>query len=86
SNQSAPSKASAQHEAKARDKAADDWTARAFITVERALLILIAFMTLAATAIEIQTVIVNRTISLADILLMFLYLEVIGMIAVFYRG
>lgn len=63
-----------------------DWTARAFTTLERALLILIAFMTLAATAIEIQTVFVNRTISLADILLMFLYLEVIGMIAVFYRG
>ncbi|MEM9704494.1 MAG: phosphate-starvation-inducible PsiE family protein [Pseudomonadota bacterium] len=57
-----------------------------FSFVERGLLIVIALMTLAATAIEISTVISEGRIALADILLMFLYLEVIGMIAAFYEG
>ncbi|MEL7488022.1 MAG: phosphate-starvation-inducible PsiE family protein, partial [Pseudomonadota bacterium] len=43
-------------------------------------------MTLAATGVEMATVIEQRDVSLADILLMFLYLEVIGMIAAFYAG
>ncbi|MHA7871002.1 MAG: phosphate-starvation-inducible protein PsiE [Hyphococcus sp.] len=63
-----------------------DQAARGFVLVERLLLILIAVMTLFAAAMEIWTVIENRSVGLADILLMFLYLEVIGMIAVFYAG
>ncbi|MEM6899470.1 MAG: phosphate-starvation-inducible PsiE family protein [Pseudomonadota bacterium] len=58
----------------------------AFKLVERALLIATAFMTLAAAGIELGNVIAMRSVTLADILLMFLYLEVIGMIAAFYRG
>ncbi|MBX9746949.1 MAG: phosphate-starvation-inducible PsiE family protein [Hyphomonadaceae bacterium] len=57
-----------------------------FRLVERLLLILIAGLTLAAAGIELVRVYEARSVSLADILLMFLYLEVIGMIAVFYRG
>ncbi len=60
--------------------------ARAFQLIERALLVFIALMTLAAAGVEVITVWQNRSIGLADILLMFLYLEVIGMIAVFYEG
>jgi protein PsiE len=41
-------------------------------------------MTLGAVAFEIHTIYVAQIISLADILLMFLYLEVIGMVSVFY--
>jgi protein PsiE len=41
-------------------------------------------MTLGAVAFELHTVYLAQTINLADILLMFLYLEVIGMVAVFY--
>lgn len=63
-----------------------DQAARGFRFLERAFLILIALMTMAAAAIEMWTVFDNRSVSLADILLMFLYLEVIGMIAVFYEG
>ncbi len=66
-----------------------DSSARAlqgFSIVERVFLIVIALMTLGAAGVEIATVIANRSISLADILLMFLYLEVIGMIAAFYGG
>jgi protein PsiE len=59
---------------------------RSFRSIERALLVVIALMTLAAAGIEIQRVVANRTINLADILLMFLYTEVIGMIAGFYGG
>ncbi|MEM9898397.1 MAG: phosphate-starvation-inducible PsiE family protein [Pseudomonadota bacterium] len=59
---------------------------RAFTFVERGLLVLIALMTLAAAGVEIRTVWENQSIGLADILLMFLYLEVIGMIAAFYEG
>jgi protein PsiE len=57
-----------------------------FRGVERILLVVIALMTLGAAGIEINRVIVDRSITLADILLMFLYTEVIGMIAVFYGG
>jgi protein PsiE len=57
-----------------------------FRGVERVLLVVIALMTLGAAGIEINRVIVAQSINLADILLMFLYTEVIGMIAVFYGG
>lgn len=56
-----------------------------FTFIERALLVVIAVLTLAAAGIELARVYETRSVSLADILLMFLYLEVIGMIAVFYE-
>ncbi len=57
-----------------------------FRAIERLLLLMIVVMTLAAAAFEIQRVVVAQSVNLADILLMFLYAEVIGMIAVFYGG
>jgi protein PsiE len=54
--------------------------------LERGLLLLVAVMTLAAAGIEMWGVIEARSVDLADILLMFLYTEVIGMVAVFYTG
>lgn len=59
---------------------------RAFSLAEHALLIVIGIMTLAAAATEVWRVIQVREINLADILLMFLYTEVVGMIGVFYTG
>jgi protein PsiE len=59
---------------------------RGFRAIERSLLVVIAVMTLAAAAFEVQRVIMAQSVNLADILLMFLYTEVIGMIAVFYGG
>jgi len=64
----------------------NDRALKGFSVVERVFLIVIALMTLGAAGVEIATVVANRSISLADILLMFLYLEVIGMIAAFYGG
>ena len=59
---------------------------RALGAVEHALLIFVALMTLAATGMEIASLIERRTVGLGDILLMFLYTEVIAMVAVFYTG
>ncbi len=64
----------------------DSFAVRGFHLIEHILLILVALMTLAAAGIEVWGILAARTISLADILLMFLYTEVIGMIAVFYTG
>ncbi len=59
---------------------------RAFSLAEQLLLIVTAVMTFVAAGTEVVTVYQRGTINLADILLMFLYTEVIGMIAVFYTG
>ncbi len=59
---------------------------KAFKTVERLLLIVATIMTLIAAGTEVWSVYERGAIDLADILLMFLYTEVIGMIAVFYTG
>jgi protein PsiE len=55
-----------------------------FHFIERMLLIIVVVMTLGAVAFEMHTIYIAQVISLADILLMFLYLEVVGMVAVFY--
>jgi protein PsiE len=55
-----------------------------FHLIQRIILIIVVVMTLGAVAFEIQAIYLAQTISLADILLMFLYLEVVGMVAVFY--
>jgi protein PsiE len=57
-----------------------------FRLIERILLVIVALMTLVAAASEIHAVYEAWSIDLADILLMFLYTEVIGMVAVYYTG
>ncbi len=59
---------------------------RAFHLIERFLLITIALLTLGAVGLELTRVYVARTVTLADILQLFLYTEVVGMVAVFYTG
>lgn len=55
-----------------------------FQMIERILLIIVVLMTLVGVVFELRSLFIAQTVSLADILLMFLYLEVIGMVAVFY--
>jgi protein PsiE len=55
-----------------------------FHLIESLLLIIVVLMTLGGVGFEVLAVYNAQTIELADILLMFLYLEVIGMAAVFY--
>lgn len=59
---------------------------RGLHAIERLLLALVALMTLAAVAGEVAVIVAARTVTLGDILLMFLYAEVIAMTAVFYSG
>ena len=59
---------------------------RAFSFAEHGLLVIIAGMTLLAAGAEMWRVVQDRQVNLADILLMFLYTEVVGMISVFYTG
>ena len=63
-----------------------DTAGRAFVFAERLLLFVAAIMTFIAAGAEVASVYQRGSIVLADILLMFLYTEVIGMIAVFYTG
>lgn len=60
--------------------------ATGFHLVERILLLLVALMTIGGAVTEIVEIYQTRAITLADILLMFLYTEVIGMVSVFYTG
>ena len=55
-------------------------------TTERLLLICIAIATVCATVIEISTLIIDREVELADLLLLFIYTEVLGMVGVLYRS
>lgn len=57
-----------------------------FHGVERVLLLLVLLMTLIAVVGELVTMWNARAVTLGDLLLMFLYTEVVGMVAVFYTG
>ena len=57
-----------------------------FRWIERSLLVLTAGLTIIAAVMELWTIYEKQEVGLADILLMFLYTEVIAMIAVFYTG
>mgnify|MGYP001318399574 CR=1 FL=1 len=53
---------------------------------EKSLLIFIAFATLFATVQEILVLVDSKRVLLADLLLLFIYTEVLGMVAAFYRS
>ncbi|MEM9531566.1 MAG: phosphate-starvation-inducible PsiE family protein [Pseudomonadota bacterium] len=57
-----------------------------FVVIEKSILILIVLLTLGAVLIELGVVWKNQTIQIADILLLFLYTEVLSMVGVFYRS
>ncbi len=49
-------------------------------------LILVAIATMVAIGIEVNIMITNSYVSLTDLLLMFIYLEVLTMVAVYYES
>ena len=55
-------------------------------SVENLFLIIIAIFTVAAMGQEIYFLISNRRVELQDLLLMFIYAEVLGMLAAFYSS
>ena len=48
------------------------------------LLSIILLSTVIAVGIEIKTMLINQSVTLADLLLMFLYLEVMAMVRIFW--
>jgi protein PsiE len=54
--------------------------------VEKLFLIIIAIFTVAAMCQEISSLIDSRRVELQDLLLMFIYAEVLGMLAAFYAS
>ncbi|MFK8053007.1 MAG: phosphate-starvation-inducible PsiE family protein [Woeseiaceae bacterium] len=55
-------------------------------SIEKLILVLIVLLTVGAVLIELKVVWDNQTIQIADILLLFLYTEVISMVGIFYRS
>ena len=53
---------------------------------ERGILLLIAVATIFATVVEIVRIIEVQTINLSDLFLLFIYAEVLGMVATFYAN
>jgi len=56
------------------------------VRVEKGLLVFIALATIFAALEEAHVLFVNKSVGLADLLLLFIYTEVLGMIAAFYRS
>jgi protein PsiE len=53
---------------------------------ERSILLLIAVATIFATVVEIVRIIEVQTVNLSDLFLLFIYAEVLGMVASFYAN
>ena len=59
---------------------------RLFEYLEDLILSIIAIMTLGAVGFELSSVYQRGSIELADLLLMFIYAEVLGMVAIYFRS
>jgi protein PsiE len=52
---------------------------------KKTLLVIIAFLTAYAVLVEIVVILTERAVKLTDLLLLFIYAEVLGMVAAFYK-
>lgn len=59
---------------------------RAVEFTEKVFLVLIALFTVVAMAQEVMLLVANRKVELKDLLLMFIYAEVLGMLGAFYTS
>ena len=53
---------------------------------EKVLLVIVALATLFASLVEVKVMVDNGVVTLADLLLLFIYTEVLGMVGVFYKS
>ena len=53
---------------------------------EKGLLVIVALATLFASLVEVKGMLENGMVTLADLLLLFIYTEVLGMVGVFYKS
>ena len=58
---------------------------RIITLMEKSLLVVIAFLTAYAVIFEMFVVLSERAVKLTDLLLLFIYAEVLGMVAAFYK-
>lgn len=68
------------------EKIFDGFVRLLFLFGERSLLLSIATLAILAAALEIAGFVETRSVNLADLLLLFIYLEVIGMTAAYYSS
>ncbi len=61
-----------------------DWY-KIITIAEKSLLVIIAFLTAYAVLVEIVVILTERAVKLTDLLLLFIYAEVLGMVAAFYK-
>ena len=61
-----------------------DWC-KIITIAEKTLLVIIAFLTAYAVLVEIVVILTERAVKLTDLLLLFIYAEVLGMVAAFYK-
>jgi protein PsiE len=61
-----------------------DWY-KIITIAEKTLLVVIAFLTAYAVLVEIVVILSERAVKLTDLLLLFIYAEVLGMVAAFYK-
>lgn len=59
---------------------------KAIVLVENLGLVIIAVATVIAVGIEVASMIEERTVTLADLLLLFIYLEVLSMVAIYLES
>ena len=52
---------------------------------EQSILLLISLATIGAVLVEVTRIIDNMTVNLSDLFLLFIYAEVLGMVAIFYK-
>ena len=69
---------------KDKEKVIFDWY-KIITLMDKTLLVIIAFLTTYAVIVEIITVVSMRAVKLTDLLLLFIYAEVLGMVAAFYK-
>ena len=53
---------------------------------EKVLFVIVALATLFASLVEVKVMLDNRMVTLADLLLLFIYTEVLGMVGAFYKS
>jgi len=58
----------------------------AIVWTEKAILVLIAGFTVYAVGLEMLNIVLVRSVKLTDLLLLFIYAEVLGMVAGFYKN
>ena len=67
-----------------QEKTWADWY-KIITIAEKTLLVIIAFLTAYAVLVEIVVILTERAVKLTDMLLLFIYAEVLGMVAAFYK-